>query len=136
MSTGFEPLRAYGVHQLRSPDELLRELLRWNPDVQSAVLVDEGRAVAAASAGPAAIAAAELTASTVLPFFEASGRLGLTAVRLTTIEGDDGRALVARIDDSSVLVIVAHSEAATPALRGDVEWIASRLAKSRAAVDS
>jgi predicted regulator of Ras-like GTPase activity (Roadblock/LC7/MglB family) len=128
MSSSFEQLRSFRVSQLRSADGLLKELLHWNPDVQSAVLVGAGgKAIASASAGPSVIAAAELTAATVTPFFEASERLGLTGIRLTTIEGDDGSALVARIDSAAVLVIVANPEAVASALRGDVEWIASRL---------
>jgi predicted regulator of Ras-like GTPase activity (Roadblock/LC7/MglB family) len=134
MTTGFEPVRSGRIQQIRSPEALLHELLRWNPDVQSAVLVQEGRALVSAAAAPSVVAAAESTASIVSAFFGATARLGLQAIRMTTVEGEDGRAIVARVDDATVLVVIATHDAAMAALRSDVEWVATRFLRERDAV--
>jgi predicted regulator of Ras-like GTPase activity (Roadblock/LC7/MglB family) len=129
MSTGYEPLRSQRVHEIRSAGALLSDLMRWNPDIQSAVVIDDGRVAASSAAGEAVLHAAELMAASATGFFGATARLGLEGVRVTTIDGDEGHAVIARVDERCMVVVVAAPGAPRAALRADVEWLAARLVR-------
>jgi predicted regulator of Ras-like GTPase activity (Roadblock/LC7/MglB family) len=129
MTIAVEPPRSSRVDDIRSAGSLLSDLMQWNPDIQSAVIVDDGRALASSAAGESVIHAAELMAASATGFFGATARLGLEGVRVTMIDGDEGHAVIARVDDRCLVVVVAAPGAPMSALRADVEWVASRLVR-------
>jgi predicted regulator of Ras-like GTPase activity (Roadblock/LC7/MglB family) len=108
---------------------LTAQIIRGNPQVLAALLVDgQGRVRASEDKDPALLATAVAMVAPLRAFLDrASTELGCGMFRHALIEGDAATMALADVDGEHSAVLVGAVGSSPGALRADVLWLAAQI---------